>query len=99
MHLDDQITTEIRRNPAHAEIGWAYMNLCTLIFIALWTLFSLMAIYYLWYAFNLFQIEVQDITFEIIDFRTSDIETKPREIFRLINLEDDVPSGLAPLTV
>lgn len=99
MHLDDQISTEIRGNPAHTEIGWAYMNLCTLLFIVLWTLFSLMAIYYLWYAFNLFQIEVQDITFEIIDFRTSDIETKPREIFRLINLDDDTPPALTSLSV
>ena len=98
MHLDDQISTEISGHPVHAEIGWAYMNLCTLLFIVLWTLFSLTAIYYLWYAFNLFQIEVQDITFEIIDFRTSDIETKPREIFRLINLDDDTPPTLTSLS-
>lgn len=51
-----------------------------------------MAIYYLWYAFNLFQMEIQDITFEIVDIRTNEIETKPRELVRLLNTDDETIS-------
>jgi hypothetical protein len=73
-------------------IGWTYLNLFSLVFIILWSLLSILAIYYLWYSFNLFQIEVQDITFEIVDFHNNEIDTKPREIVRLINLHDDTSS-------
>jgi hypothetical protein len=76
-------------------IGWTYINLFSLIFIILWSLLSMLAIYYLWYSFNLFQIEVQDITFEIVDFRTNEIDTKPREIFRLVNLHNETSSRAA----
>ena len=37
--------------------------------------------------------EIRDITFEIVDFRTNDIETKPREIVRLLNTHDEAPSA------
>jgi hypothetical protein len=79
-------------------IGWTYINLLSLIFLILWSLLSIISIYYLWYSFNIFQIEVQDITYEIVDFHTNDIDTKPREIVRLINLHDDT-SSRAILTV
>lgn len=74
------------------SIGWTYLNLFSLMFIVLWTLLSMMAIYYLWYSFNLFQIEVQDTTFEIVDFRTNGIDSKPREMFRLMHLDDGRPA-------
>lgn len=85
MNIDDTITT----SQTELYLGWTYMNLFSLIFILLWSLLSILAIYQLWYTFNLFQIEVQDITFEIVDFHTNEIETKPRELVRLINLHDD----------
>jgi len=91
MNIDDifpSITTTQTKN----YIGWTYINFFSLIFIILWSLISVIAIYYLWYSFNLFQIEVQDITFELVDFRTNDIETKPREIVRLMNTHDDASS-------
>ena len=92
MYLDDQLHDDFIETTTSTSVGWPYLNLFSLIFIALWSLVSLLAMYYLWYAFNLFQIEVQDITFEIIDFRTSEIESKPREIVRLLNLHDDQPA-------
>lgn len=36
--------------------------------------------------------EIQDITFEIVDFRTNEIETKPRELVRLLNTDDETIS-------
>ena len=88
---DDFMSTETTSRTSDS-LGWTYLNLFSLMFIVLWTLMSMMAIYYLWYSFNLFQIEVQDTTFEIVDFRTNGIDSKPREMVRLINLEDDRPS-------
>lgn len=72
--------------------GWTYLNFFSLIFIILWSFVSIIAIYYLWYSFNLFHMEIRDITFEIVDFRTNEIETKPREIVRLLNTHDDTSS-------
>jgi hypothetical protein len=91
MNIDDLIYPETTTQTKE-YIGWTYINFFSLAFIILWTLLSIIAIYYLWYSFNLFQIEVQDITFEIVDFHTNEIDTKPREIFRLINLHDDTSS-------
>lgn len=86
MYIDNFLST------TRSYIGWTYINLFSLIFITLWSFLSIISLYYLWYSFNLFQIEVQDITFEIVDFRTNEIETKPREIVRLIDLHDDTSS-------
>ncbi len=97
MNIDDLFSSVTTTQTKH-YIGWSYINLFSLIFITLWSLLSIIAIYYLWYSFNLFQIEIQDITFEIVDFHTNEIETKPREIVRLINLHDD-SSSKAILTV
>ena len=91
MAKDDLMPTETTSRTS-VSIGWTYLNLFSLMFIVLWTLLSMMAIYYLWYSFNLFQTEVQDTTFEIVDFRTNGIDSKPREMFRLINLDDGRPS-------
>ena len=88
----DNIPFSITTNQTKFHIGWTYMNLFSLIFIILWSLLSVIGIYYLWYSFNLFQLEIQDITFEIVDFHTNEVDTKPREIFRLINLYDDTSS-------
>lgn len=72
----------------------SYINLISLVFILVWSLLSLISIYYLWYAFNLFQAELRDISFEIIDFRTNQTTTKPREIYRLVNIDQETPSKL-----
>jgi hypothetical protein len=89
MNIDDIFPSVTTTQTQHYQLGWTYLNLFSLIFIAIWSFVSIIAIYYLWYSFNLFQIEIQDITFELIDFHTNDIETKPREIVRLINTHDD----------
>ncbi len=91
MYIDDFLSS-VTTTQTKYHIGWTYINLFSLIFIILWSLLSIIALYYLWYSFNLFQIEIQDITFEIVDFRTNEIETKPREIVRLMNLHDDTSS-------
>ena len=88
MNIDDIFPSVTTAQTPH-YLGWTYLNLFSLIFIAVWSFVSIIAIYYLWYSFNLFQIEIHDITFELIDFHTNDIETKPREIVRLINTHDD----------
>ncbi len=88
MNINDLIPA-VTTNQTKLDIGWAYLNLFSLIFIVLWSLLSIIAIYYLWYSFNLFQIEIQDISFEIVDFHTNEIDAKPREICRLLNLHDE----------
>ena len=91
MNIDDLFSSRSTIQTKYL-IGWTYLNLFSLTFIVLWSLISIMAIYYLWYAFNLFQMEIQDITFEIVDFRTNQIETKPRELVRLLNTDDETIS-------
>ncbi len=92
MNIDDIFPSVTTTQTKQHYLGWTYLNFFSLIFIALWSLVSVIALYYLWYSFNLFQIEVQDITFELVDFHTNEIETKPREIVRLINTHDDISS-------
>ena len=96
MIISETTTTTVLLPPL--TYGWGYMNLFSLVFITLWSVLSLVAIYYLWCAFNMFQIEIQDISYEIVDFRSNEIDAKPREICRLLNLRDD-PSSRALLTV
>ena len=95
MILSEATTIALLPSPTY---GWAYMNLFSLVFITLWSVLSLVAIYYLWYTFNTFQVEIQDISYEIVDFRSHEIDAKPREICRLLNLRDDT-SSRALLTV
>lgn len=91
MNIDDLFSSRSTIQTKYS-IGWTYLNLFSLAFVVLWSLVSVIAIYYLWYAFNLFQMEIQDITFEIADFRTNEIETKPRELVRLLNTDDETIS-------
>ncbi|CAF1173475.1 unnamed protein product, partial [Didymodactylos carnosus] len=68
--------------------GLTYLNIFSLAIVVVWTLASMISLYCLWQSFNLFQQEVQDVTYEIVDFHTNDSDAKPREVFRLTNLQD-----------
>ena len=93
MYYDDYLTSPQTQT---SSLGWTYLNFFSLIFLIFWSLISILAIYYLWYTFHIFQMEIQDITFEIVDFHSNDIETKPREIVRLVHLHDGTTSLSPP---
>lgn len=95
MYYDDYLTSP---QTQISSLGWTYLNFFSLIFLIFWSLMSILAIYYLWYTFHIFQMEIQDITFEIVDFHSNDIETKPREIVRLVHLHDGTTSPSRAIT-
>jgi hypothetical protein len=93
MTVNAQLPFESSSNSNKNTINWTYLNVFSLFFIVCWILLALLSLAHLWCSFNLFHSEVQDVPFEMIDFRNYDADTKPREMIRLVKLREEIPSS------